>query len=161
MAVFNCVNHGEFEKANATLRAFCAKCGRNCRRVYGKSEATQPALHDNQPTTGETQTTKTGGEPVGTNGGTNPKGAEGASNAFSESTGQPEIKVTRKVRVKVAKKKPEKAPQGVVKKKTFTGTKKPQIRVKVKTNRDKKLNKQEQTPSMWKQVKKASGWPGR
>jgi polygalacturonase len=158
MGVFKCINHGEFENAKASLRAFCPQCGRNCRRVFGKTTVTSDVQNnDNEQGSRKTSEPTGGAKPVSTN-----------DSPVSEGTGEhrnhseqpnPEIRVTKRIRVKIAKKKPEKTTQSVVKKKTITGVAKPQIKVKVKTNREKKLNKTEKTSSQWSKVKKVSGWP--
>jgi hypothetical protein len=155
MAIFRCVTHGEFENPKASNRSFCPQCGRNSRRVFGKSPT---APSNNSPTSSEPITEPTGGgNNISKTNGEIPKGT-GETNTPTESE-PPEIKVTRKVRVKIAKKKPEEVKAPVVKKKKVTGVQKPQIKVRVKTNRDKKLNKQEKTSSQWSKVKKVSGWP--
>jgi type IV secretory pathway VirB10-like protein len=144
MNKFTCDKHGDFT-GGGKYRGFCPKCGQSFKRIFEEGEsnggtetATEPIVGDGNPT-GEQQPSNNSGESPAT------------ETPQPEKPVKREIKVTKRVKVKV--KKPTVTTPTTSKK--VTGPKRPQVKARVKTNKEKAMEHDAKSSTTWSWARKA------
>jgi hypothetical protein len=144
MNKFICDKHGPFT-GGGKYRGFCPKCGQSFKRIFeegesnGSTEVAQPIVVGDGNSTGESEPSNHSGE------------SSAPETPPVEAPKKREIKVTKRVKVKV--KKPTVTTPTTSKK--VAGPKRPQVKARVKTNKEKAMEHDAKSSTTWSWARKA------